>query len=102
MGTVIAIAGKAVQLPYHNHIKQSFGAVLNHPLEIGAVVRFGRKGTVNVFLHYSHSVLLAILHAFSDLTVNAFLPLSFTGITSVDYCVHIATSLLVGFFRKHP
>ena len=102
MGTIITIAGKTVQLPNHNHIKQPLGTVLDHPLEIGAIIRFGRKGTVDVFLHYVHPVLLAILHALSDLTVNALLPLSLTRITSVDYCVHIATSLLVRSFRKHP
>lgn len=92
MGTIITIAGKTVQLPDHSHLKHPFGAVLDHPLEIGAIIRFGIKGTVVAFLYHGHTVLFAIFHALSDLIVSALISLSLAGITSEDCCVHIATS----------
>ena len=101
MGTVIAIAGKTVQLPDHNHIKQPLSAVFNHSLEIGALIRLGRKGTVNIFLYDSHPIPAAIFHAFPDLSVDAFLALVVRGVAGIDYSIHIATPLLVSIFRKH-
>ena len=98
MGAVVAVAGKTVQLPDHNYIKQPLGAVLDHTLEVGAVVCFGRKGTVDVLLHYGHTILLTIFHTLSELTVNAFLSLTLAGITSINYCIHIATPLLISSF----
>ena len=98
MGAVVAVAGKSVQLPDNHHIKSPLGAVLDHPLEVGAVVCFGRKGTVDILLHYGHTVLLTIFQALSYLTVNTFLSLTLAGITSINYCVHTATPLLISSF----
>ena len=40
--------GKAVQLPDQNYVEDFLSAVLDHPLKVWAVIRFGRVGTVNV------------------------------------------------------
>src|SRR5699024_8606260 len=92
MGAVIAVAGKSVQLPDHNHVKQPFGAVLNHPLEIRAVIRLGRKGTVDIFLDYHHSILFAVFHALPELAFNGLFPLVVGGVAGIDYSVHPVTS----------
>ena len=47
-GTVVAVPGKAVQLPDQHDVKQLFVAVFDHLLKLRAVVRLGRDGTVNV------------------------------------------------------
>ena len=48
VGRIIAVPGKAVELPDQHDIKQPFLAVLDHLLEIRAVVGFCGKGAVNV------------------------------------------------------
>ena len=48
MGAVIAVAGKAVQLPDKNYIKKALGAVFYHALEVGTVICLGRQSGVNV------------------------------------------------------
>ena len=92
MGAVIAVAGKAVQLPDHNHVKQPFGAVLNHPLEIRAVICLGRKGAVDILLDYHHSILFAVFHALPELAFNGLFPLVVGGVAGIDYSIHPVTS----------
>ena len=47
-GTVVAVSGKTIQLPDQHDVKQLLVAVFYHLLELRAVVRFCRDGTVNV------------------------------------------------------
>ena len=74
-GTVVAVPGKAVQLPDQHDVKQLFIAVLNHLLELRAVVRLGRDGTVNVVLDDGDAVLFRIGSAFTNLAFNGFFAL---------------------------
>ena len=87
-GTVVAIPGKAVKFPDQHDVKQLFVAVLDHLLELRAVVRLGRDGTVDVVLDDSDSVLFGIRRAFTDLTLDGFFTLVVTGIAGVNYGGH--------------
>jgi len=88
-GTVIAVSGKAVQLPDQHDVKQLFIAVLNHLLELRAVIGFGRDGTVNVMLHHREAVLFRIGGAFPDLTFNGFFALTISRIAGIDHGSHV-------------
>ena len=90
---VVAISGKAVEFPDQNDIKQLLVAVLYHLLELRAVVRFGRDGTVNVVLDDGDAVFLSIRRAFTNLTLDGFFTLTVTGIAGVDHGGHGCTSL---------
>ena len=74
-GTVVAIPGKAVQLPDQHNVKQLLVAVPYHLLELRAVVRFCRDGTVDVVLDDGDAVLLRIGSAFTNLAFNGFFAL---------------------------
>ena len=74
-GTVVAVPGKAVQLPDQHDVKQLFVAVFYHLLELRAVVRFCRDGTVDVVLDDGDAVLLRIGSAFTNLAFNGFFAL---------------------------
>ena len=74
-GTVVAIPGKTVELPDQHDIEQLFVAVFYHLLELRAVVRLGRDGTVNVVLDDGDAVLLRIGSAFTNLAFNGFFAL---------------------------
>ena len=87
-GTVVAIPGKAVKFPDQHDVKQLFVAVLDHLLELRAVVRLGRDGTVNVVLDDGDAVLLSIRRAFTNLTFNGFFTLVVTGIAGIDHGGH--------------
>ena len=73
--TVVAVSGKAVELPDQHDVKQLFVAVLNHLLELGSIVRLGRNSTVNVVLDDGDAVLLCISRTFTNLTFDGFFAL---------------------------
>ena len=64
------IPGKAVEFPDQNHIEDFLCAVLNHPLEVRAVIRFGRVGTVDVGADHGDTVLLGVVLAVAQLSFN--------------------------------
>ena len=87
-GTIITIPGKAVQFPDQHDVKQLFVAVLDHLLELRAVVCLGRDGTVDVVLDDGNAVFLGICRAFTNLTFNGFFTLVVAGIAGVDHSGH--------------
>ena len=64
------IPGKAVQLPDQNYVEDFLSAVLDHPLKVWAVIRFGRVGTVNVGADHGDAVLLGVVLAVAQLSLN--------------------------------
>ena len=74
-GTVIAVPGETVELPDQNNVIQLLVAVLNHLLELRAVICLGRDGTVNVVLDDGDVVLFGIRRAFTNLAFNGFFAL---------------------------
>ena len=64
------IPGKAVEFPDQNHIEDFLRAVLYHPLEVRAVIRLGRVGTVNVGANHSDAVLSGVVLAVAQLSLN--------------------------------
>ena len=87
-GTVVAIPGKAVKFPDDDNIKDATFTVFDHLLELRAVVRFCRNGTIDVVFDHRKAVLLRIGGAFPDLTFNGFFSLAVSGITGVDHGGH--------------
>ena len=87
-GTVVAVPGKTVELPDQHDVKQLLVAVFYHLLELRAVVRLGRDGTVDVVLDDGDAVLFGIGGAFPDLTFDGFFALVVTGIAGVDHGGH--------------
>ena len=87
-GTVVAIPGKAIQLPDQNNVKQLFVAVLDHLLELRAVVCLGRDGAINVVLDDGNAVFLGICRAFSNLPFDGFFSLVVAGIAGVYHGSH--------------
>lgn len=65
-----SVPGKAVQLPDQNHIEDFLRAVLYHVLELRAVIRLGRIGTVNVGADHCDTVLLGVVLAVAQLSFN--------------------------------
>ena len=65
-----SVPGKAVELPDQNHIEDFLSAVLDHPLKVWAVIRFGRVGTVNVGADHGDAVLLGVGLAVAQLSLN--------------------------------
>ena len=105
-GTVVAVPGKTVQLPDQHNIKQLLVAVLNHPLELRAVVRLGGDSTVNIVLDDGDAVFLGISRAFPDLAFDGFFALVVRGIASIDHGGHgrhLTLTSLNGnsFFQNH-
>ena len=94
-GTVIAVAGEAVQFPDQDHVEQLAFAVLDHLLELRPVVRFGRDGPVDVVPDYCHAVLFGIGGALADLAFNGFFTLVVGGIAGVDNSGHGGVSFLI-------
>ena len=74
-GTIITIPGKAVELPDQHNVKQLLVAVLDHLLELRAVVCLSRDGTVNVVLDDGDAILFRIGRAFTNLAFNGFFAL---------------------------
>ena len=87
-GTVVAVSGKAVKFPDQHNVKQLFVTVLYHLLELRAVIRLSRDGTVDVVLDDGDAVLLSIRRAFTDLPLDGFFTLVITGIAGVDHGGH--------------
>ena len=87
-GTVVAIPGKAVKFPDQHDVKQLFVAVLDHLLELRAVVRLGRDGTVNVVLDHRNAILFGIGRTFTNLASNGFFTLVAAGIAGVYHGSH--------------
>lgn len=87
-GTVVAVSGKAVELPDNDDVKDATLTVLDHLLELRAVVRFCRDGTVNVVLYHREAVLFRIGGAFPDLTFNGFFALTISRIAGIDHSSH--------------
>ena len=87
-GAVVAVAGKPVQLPDDDHIKQAFAAVLNHVLKFRAVVRLGGKGPVYVVAQDGDIVLFSKGSTLPDLSFNTFFSLIIGGITGINNCFH--------------
>ena len=85
---VVAVPGKTIQLPDNDDIKDSTFTVLDHLLELRAVIGLGGDGTVNVMLHHREAVLFRIGGAFPDLTFNGFFALVVRGITGIDHGGH--------------
>ena len=85
---VVAVPGKTIQFPDQNHVKQLLVAVLNHLLELRAVVRLGRNSTVNVVLDDSDAIFLSIGCAFPNLAFNGFFTLVVAGIAGIDHGGH--------------
>jgi len=67
---IVAVSGKAVELPDQNHIEDFLRAVLDHPLEVWTVIRLGRVGTVDVGADHSDAVLLGVVLAVAQLSLN--------------------------------
>ena len=65
-----SVPGKAVQLPDQNYVEDFLSAVLDHPLKVWAVIRFGRVGTVNVGADHGDAVLLGVVLAVAQLSLN--------------------------------
>ena len=74
------VSGKAVKFPDENNIKQLLAAVFDHLLELRAVVRLGRDGTVNVVLDHRNAILFGIGRTFTNLAFNGFFTLVVAGI----------------------
>ena len=87
-GTVVAVPGKTVELPDQHDVKQLFVAVLDHLLELRAVVRLGRDGTVNVVLDHRNAILFGIGRTFTNLAFNGFFTLVVAGIAGVYHGSH--------------
>ena len=87
-GTVIAVPGETVELPDQNNVIQLLVAVLNHLLELRAVICLGRDGTVNVVLDDGDVVLFGIRRAFTNLTLDGFFALIVAGIAGIDHGSH--------------
>ena len=60
---VVAVAGKAVQLPDQDRIENLFGTVLDHPLELRTVIGLGRVSPVDVSAHDCDAVALGVVFA---------------------------------------
>ena len=70
VGRIIAVPGKAVKFPDQHNVKQPLLAVLDHLLEIRAVVGFCGKGAVNVVLDHGDAVLFGISRTFTNLAFD--------------------------------
>ena len=88
VGRIIAVSGKTVEFPDQHNVKQPFLTVLDHLLEVRAVVGFCGKGAVNVVFDHSDAVLFGISCTFTNLALNGFLTLVVAGIAGVDYGSH--------------
>ena len=88
VGRIIAVSGKAVKFPDQHNVKQPLFAVLDHLLEVRAVIGFGGKGAVDVVLDHGNAVLFGIGCTFPNLSFNGFLTLVVAGIAGVNHGGH--------------
>jgi hypothetical protein len=93
------IPGKAVQLPDQNYIEDFLSAVSDHVLELRAVIRLGRVGTVDVGADHCDTVLLGVVLAVAQLSFNGRFALAVGRIAGVDRGGHGCTSLHTSFWR---
>ena len=91
MCRIVTISGEAVKLPDQHNVKQPFLAVLDHLLEVRAVIGFGGKGAVNVVLDHGDAVLFGISRTFTNLAFDGFLTLVIAGIAGVNHGGHANT-----------
>ena len=91
-GTVIAVAGKTVQLIYQNALKGVPVAVGDHPLKFGTVVRGAADGPVNIFSDNSIMIRLRIFIAHLELSLNGLLRLAVAGKAGVNDYIHTESS----------
>ena len=87
-GTVVAVPGKTIQLPDNDDIKDSTLAVFDHLLELRAIIRFCRDGTVNVVFDHREAILFRIGGALPNLTFDGFFTLTVSRITGIDHGGH--------------
>lgn len=84
-GRVVAVPGKAVNLPADHISPVAMGGILQHLLELGAVIGSSRQMPIGVDLHNSEIILpgknLAVRHLLLDGTV----PLVMGRVPSVDH-----------------
>ncbi|MDI9448223.1 MAG: hypothetical protein QM303_06375 [Bacillota bacterium] len=85
-GAVVAVAGEPVQLVNNQDIKQAVPGVLDHLLELGAVVGQGGAGFVGVSFYNDVTIAFAVLRARPHLCGNAFFPLVVAGKPGIDNC----------------
>ena len=79
---IIAVAGKAVQFPNQDCVKDFPGTVLDHPLELGSVVGLGRVSPVDVSAHDGDTVALGVVFAVPQLAFNGGLALAVRGVAA--------------------
>ena len=85
---IVAVPGKTVELPDQHDVEQLLVAVFYHLLELRAIVRLSRDGTVNIVLDDGDAVLFGIGGAFTNLTLDRFFALIVAGIAGVDHSGH--------------
>ena len=98
---IVTISGETVKFPDQHDVKQPFLAVLDHLLEVWAVVGFGRERTVDVVLDDRDTVLFGVGGAFPNLPFDGFLALVVAGIAGVNHSGHGCTSLFILRRRCH-
>ena len=77
VGGIVAIAGKAVELPNKNAVKRAFVAVLDHALEFGAMVCLCRLRPVYVVPDDLYPVEVGVLNTLAKLPFDTRLILFF-------------------------
>ena len=75
------------------HDEDFLRAVLYHVLELRAVIRLGRVGTVNVGADHGDAVFLGVVLAVAQLSLNGRFALAVGRIAGVDHSSHGCTSL---------
>ena len=85
---IVAVPGKTVKFPDQHDVKQLLVTVFYHLLELRAVVRLGRDGTVDVVLDDGDAVLFGISRTFTNLAFDGFFALVVTGIAGIDHSGH--------------
>ena len=77
VGGIVAVSGKAVELPDNNAVKHTLVAIFNHLLKVGAVVRLGGLRPVYVVADDLDIVEVGVVHTLSELAFNTRLILFF-------------------------
>ena len=92
VGAVVAVTGKAVELPDQHHTEQLLLAVLYHVLKFRSVRGSGGQGSVDVTAENGDAVSFGILRTLAELPFNAFFSLAVRGIAGVDYGFHFVST----------
>ena len=77
VGGIVAVAGKAVELPDNDAVEHTLVAIFNHLLKVGAVVRLGRLRPVYVVADGFYIVEVGVVHTLAELPFNTRLILFF-------------------------